>query len=275
MSDEEINLIAFNSIYKFIKSLGDLYSSVYKPLALYNRLISKTTISHTKAVKKHVACFRQFCISNRDSISNKNHKDLNGLISYSNNVYIDMSVIFDIISKEEDSTQIRETVWKHLLTISALLDPAGKAKEILKESSKRQNSKNNNSGKEVEFISNIIDKVEKNVDPNANPMEAISSIISSGVITDLITSMNNDLQNGELDISKLMGAVSGMVSTLGNNNDNNDSNENNFTNQDNSKEAMNMLQTMMGSFMGGMMKNDRVKTTENLSLDYSNDNDNE
>lgn len=271
MSDEEINLIAFNSIYKFIKSLGDLYASEHKPLALYNRLISKTTIAHTKAVKKHVACFRDFCISNRESISNKNHTNLKeGLISYSNNVYIDMNIIFDIISKEEDPKQIRDTVWKHLLTISALLDPAGKAKEILKESSKKKNN-NTNNGKEVEFISNIIDKVEKNVDPNANPMEAISTIISSGVITDLITSMNNDLQNGELDISKLMGAVSGMVSTLGNNGNQDDDND--LSNQNNnSKEAMNMLQTMMGSFMGGMMQNERIKNTEKLTLDYSEDN---
>lgn len=240
MSDEEINLIAFNSIYKFVKSLGDLYSNVHKPLALYNRLISKTTISHKKVVQKHVDCFRVFCISNRDAISDKNTSKLvTHSISYSPNVYINMKEIFDFINKEDDKVQIFDAVWKHLLTISAIVDPSGRAKTILKESFKKKSPSSN---KEVNFISNIIDKVEKNVDPNANPMEAISSIMSSGVINELVTTLNSDLQNGELDIGKLMNAVSGMVSSLGDNKD------------ESGIDPMNMLQTMMGSFMGGMDK---------------------
>lgn len=253
MSDEELNLIAFNSIYKYVNSLNDLYGKEHKPLGLYHRLISKTTIAHKKAVLKHVSCFREFCVSNRQGLMEKNHnKFVKFELRYSENVYIDMMEIFNLIQKEnqQNSNQITNAIWKHLLTLSAILDPAGRAKELLKETFKNKNldETNNKSGKEVNFISNIIDKVEKNVDPNASPMEAISNIINSGVINELITSMNNDLQSGEMDLNKLMGTVASMVGTLG---DKKNDQENSFS----ETQAFNMIDTMLGSFMQNMNLN--------------------
>jgi hypothetical protein len=124
----------------------------------------------------------------------------NNKVSYSSRVYIDFSSIFK--DADKDTSNI---IWKHLLTISALVDPAGKAKDILK---------NNKDSKEASFLSDIINKVESNVNPNSNPLEAITSIMSSGVFTDLVAGMNTGIQNGELDLGKLMGTVQTMCSTL-------------------------------------------------------------
>ena len=127
-------------------------------------------------------------------------------ILYSQRVFIDIVDIFNIA--DADTTKV---IWQHLLCISALVDPAGKAKEVLKE--------NLASGKtgtgEANFLTDIINKVEKHVDPNANPMEAVSSIMKSGIFTELIGGMNQGLSDGSLDIVKLMGAVQGMVGQLG------------------------------------------------------------
>ena len=95
-----------------------------------------------------------------------------------------MNIIFSDADRETSAI-----IWKHLLTISALVDPTGKAKQLLKEASKK-----NNNGLEANFLTNIIEKVEENVDPDANPMEAVTSIMQSGVFQELVTGMGEGLQ---------------------------------------------------------------------------------
>ena len=198
-------LIAFKAISDFTKELCENFTSNDKDknhsLKLYEHLLNKTTLSHDKAIKKHIEAFRLFCIENRDAIKSRNPSLMtNNKVSYSSRVYIDFSSIFK--DADKDTSNI---IWKHLLTISALVDPAGKAKDILK---------NNTDSKEASFLSDIINKVESNVNPNSNPLEAITSIMSSGVFTDLVAGMNTGIQNGELDLGKLMGTVQTMCSTL-------------------------------------------------------------
>ena len=247
---EEINLITFNAISKFVAELSDLYGKKQRSLNLYNRLIKKTTICNEGPIQKHIKAFKKFCVDNREALRTKDVSKLTtDVIKYSETACIDMTGIFTLVSKEEnkdDVKEIREAIWKHLLTISALVDPAGKAKEILKESA----GSSQNSSQEVDFIAGIIDKVENTVDPNANPMEAVSSIMQSGIFNDLISDMNSGLQSGNLDISKLMGAVTGMVSTLGQQ-PGGDSSTGGAEGGQN-VEAMTMLNSMMGSFMAGM-----------------------
>ena len=231
------NLITFNAISNFTKELNDNFGSKQRSLKLYCRLINKTTISHEKPIEKHIKSFRDFCIANRDAITSKDiTKLVQDRVQYSNRVYIEFKSIFNSADNET-----KDVIWKHLLTISALVDPAGKAKEVLKQKS----------GFEADFLSNIINKVEENVDPNANPMEAVSSIMNSGVFTELIGGMNNGLQDGSLDLGKLMGTVQGMVSSLGSQ----------VGEDGQGADAMNMI----NSLMGHMMKN----------LDNNNDNDND
>ena len=231
MSNTNYDLIAFKAISDFTKELCENFTSKDKnhSLKLYVHLLNKTTLTHEKAIKKHIDAFRDFCVSNRDAITNKNQALLvTKNVVYSTKVYINFSNIF----KDAD-IETSNIIWKHLLTISALLDPAGKAKEILK---------NNKDSKEANFLSDIINKVESNVNPNStNPLEAISSIMSSGVFNDLITGMNSGIQNGDLDLGKLMGTVQTMCASLSTDiNPSSDSAEN----------PMNMINNLM-STMGG------------------------
>lgn len=221
--NSDTSLITFKAISNFTKDLGEMFSSNQHSLKLYCHLINKTTLTHDKAIKKHIDAFREFCIENRDAITEKDYsKFIKKSIIYSTNVFIDLDSIFKLADKET-----QQVIWKHVLVISALVDPAGKAKEILKQTA---------TGKESDFLSDIISKVEQNVDPNSNPMEAVSKIMSSGVFTDIISGMQDGMSNGSLDLGKLMSSVQTMVTTL-----------NGQAGGENNTESMNALNTMMSN----------------------------
>lgn len=199
----DYNLLTYKAISSFTNDLSEIFGNENHELKLYQRLLNKTTLSHEKAISKHIDAFKEFCVSNRDALLSKNiDKLVSHKIEYSSRVFIDIHKIFKSADKET-----AEIIWKHLLTISAFVDPAGKAKEILKKTSSPSN--------ETNFLENIINKVEANVDPNSkNPLEAVTNLMSSGVFNDVLSGMNNDLQSGSLDLSKLMGTVEKMCSSL-------------------------------------------------------------
>ena len=208
MSISDTSLITFKAISNFTSDLGSVFSDTHRSLKLYSHLINKTTISHDKPIQKHIDAFKSFCVSNREAIADKNIKGLKQhRITYSKRVFIDMNNILKEADKETVSI-----IWKHLLTISAIVDPTGKARKILKECSEKKGM--DSDGTEIDFLSDIISKVEQNVDPNANPLDAVSSIMKSGVFTDLVNGMGDGLQNGSLDLNKLMGTVQKMVTKL-------------------------------------------------------------
>lgn len=201
MNSSDNILITFRLISKFVNELAETFGSKNKSLKLYKRLLSRTTLTHEEQIKKHVESFRVFCFENREALQNKN-RDLFkiDILKFSNNVFIDFNNIFKYA--DDDAKNV---IWKHLLVISAYVDPAGKAKEILK------GDKNN---KEANFLSDILDKVENNVNPDSNPFEAMSSIMKSGIFTDLISNMNNGIQSGDLDLGKLIGNVQQMCTSI-------------------------------------------------------------
>jgi hypothetical protein len=200
--NEETSLIAFKAICNFVNDLESEYGNKHKPLKLYKRLVNHTQISHDKAIRKHLTIFNQFCMSNRDALTEQNSEKITQKkIVYSEKVFINMEQIFKMADKEN-----AQIIWKHLLTISAIVDPTGKAKEILKKTLESGQTGQN----ESDFLTNIISKVESSVKPDSNPMEAVSSIMQSGIFNDMMS----DLGSKKLDLNKLLGAVQGMVSNL-------------------------------------------------------------
>ena len=247
MTLSDSNLLIFKAISNFTTCLSDVFGHEHRSLKLYAHLINKTALINEKPILKHIEAFKAFCIANKDSLVEKDVTKIdenNKKIIYSNRVYIDIPFIFS--KSDRETTQI---IWKHLLTIYALVDPTGKAKEILR------SKKNSSELSEDNFLSNIIQKVEDNVDPNANPMEAVSSIMQSGIFTELVGGMGSGLEDGTLDLGKLMGSVQKMVTTL---------NEEHGNNNGESDEAMKMINTMMGSIQAGA-QNGQNDTPPDLS----------
>jgi hypothetical protein len=212
---DSMNVVIFKTISNFVFDLSSFYGKKQRSLLLYKRLIEKTTLVHETTINKHIELFKKFCISNREAIQNQDHTKLaDNFITYSEKVFIDMKNIFELADNES-----KNVIWKHLLTITAFVDPSSNAKKLLKEMSEDSKSKGE-SGNEANFLSNIIEKVEKNIDPeeaSKNPMAAVSSIMSSGVFTDLISNMQSGIEKGDLDLGKLMGTVQGMLGSMGGN----------------------------------------------------------
>lgn len=227
--NEDTVLIGFKAICNFINDLESVYGNKHKPLRLYKRLVNHTQISHDNIIRKHIGLFQQFCVSNQEALSEQNREKLvEKRIEYSERVYVDIGFILGVADGE--TTPV---IWKHLLTISAIVDPTGRAKEILKKSVQEGKS-----GKEeTDFLTSIISKVEKTVKPNANPMEAVSSLMQSGVFTEMMS----DMSSKKFDLTKLLGAVQGMVATLGNQ----------VGDDPEAKQAMGMLNNVVGSMGNG------------------------
>tara|TARA_Y100000389_G_scaffold48719_2_gene44071 strand:- start:351 stop:1292 length:942 start_codon:yes stop_codon:yes gene_type:complete len=248
------SLIIFKAIANFTNCLDEVFGEEQRSLKLYAHLINKTTIAHEKPILKHIEAFRTFCKDNRDSIEEKNHETFsNDKIIYSDRVFINVKDILKVADKDS-----KNIIWKHILTISALVDPAGKARQVLKETSQK-----NNSGTESDFLENIISKVEENVDPNANPMEAVTSIMQSGVFQELVGGMGNGLQDGSLDLGKLMGTVQNMVTNL-----NDKVGESGGEGMP--EETMAMMNTMMSNLQAGADSSEITEGQEKTMPDLNN-----
>jgi hypothetical protein len=203
-------IISFKAITTFITDLHNEFGTKYKSISLYQRLLEKTGIVHTGPILKHIDCFRNFFLTNKEAMETQDvTKLVETKISYSERVFVDIDLIF----KDTDPNTAK-IIWQHLLTIWGLIDPLSDAKQSL-----RSLSSNTSTGViEDDFLNNIISKVEQTVDPSkmsgANPMEMVSNLMQSGVFNDLISGMQGGLSDGSLDMNKLMGSVQGMMTKM-------------------------------------------------------------
>jgi hypothetical protein len=202
---------SFKAIKNFVSDLGEIFSADIHALALYERLLIKTTVAHTEVVEKHIQCFTKFLQDNEEVICT-NQTQFTGNIVYSTKVYIDMNEVYRIAPDEET----RKTISKHLLTLLALLTGSTKAKDLLKENALAVEAVGGAAGDEEEdFLTNIISKVEAHVKPDTtNPQDALASVMSSNMIPELVSSLNTGVASGKLDLNKMMFSVQKMVGNL-------------------------------------------------------------
>lgn len=249
---DNTSVLIFNAITGFISDLNTEFGNRFKSIALYNRLLEKTGIVHIGPINKHIECFRTFFLTNQKALI---EQDVNLLsvtkISYSNNVYVDVANVMKATNKENG-----QIIWKHLLTIWGLIDPTSQAKKVLHESLK------NGDDKEAEFLSGILEKVQKtaedaNISESSNPMDALSGLMKSGAMNDLVSGMYKGLSDGSLDVGKLMSNVQNMVGAIGaggcdNNGGNGTGNgTGNGGGMPDFSQMMGMMGPMMANLMGG------------------------
>lgn len=206
MTIHDSALLIFKAITSFVHDMSEIYGERNKPLLLYAHLVEKTGIIHEEPIRKHIQIFRAFVMDNEESILTKDETKMTSpLIQYSDKVFINMKEIMDM---SKDDPADRECIYKHLLTLSALLNPSSQAKDILRQDKEK-------AGAEDDFLSGLIDKVGKHIDPTAtNPMDGMNSLMSSGVFGELMTSMDKGIENGSLDMQKMVGSLQKMIGSL-------------------------------------------------------------
>ena len=209
--------LAFNTICNFIRDLSASFGNKQKSLLLYGHLIEKTGLIHIDPVKKHIHIFKKYMEENQEAIENRDKSKFKSfLISYSDKVAIDLKGVFALCDKEEE-----KVVWNHLLTISAVLNPLGNAKQILKDLSDATAKKGGNGagGQEENFLKNIMDKIGTEMEnydtENMNPMQMIGSMMSSGAMNDIFQNISSGLNEGNLDLGSMMNTMQSLVSNLG------------------------------------------------------------
>ena len=199
------NYKTFSHICDFVFDLANLYGKNQHSLMLYKHLLDKTKITHKDAIRKHISSFRDFLKKNKDAIMEKKPELLKEKdIVYSQKVKIQMDEIFKMADNEAKSA-----IWSHLLVLYNDYEPNNEAVSLLKKTLKPTE-------KEENFISNIIEKIEKNIDPNASdPMTAIMGLMNSGVINDVVSTISTGFQDGTIDVNRLMGNVKETMDSSG------------------------------------------------------------
>jgi hypothetical protein len=158
-------------------------------IQLYNRLLEKTTLTNTTSIEKHISIFKEFCVSNNESIINRNYNEFESEgVNFSDNIYINFKNVF-----EEGNEEDCDRLW-------------GMLNNFAKKTKPRDNN----------FLANLMGKIEGSVDVNtSNPMEAITSMMSSGVFTDLVGTMTSGLSNGDITLGSLFGQMNDLAGNLG------------------------------------------------------------
>lgn len=223
--------LGFNTICNFIRDLNGSFGTKQKSLMLYGHLIEKTGLIHIEPVKKHLQIFQVFVQENEEAIMDRDRSKLKmGRIVYSDRVAIDLQAIFKVCDREEEAV-----IWTHLLTISAILRPEGRAKQVLQDMKKKPVAAANpfaslfgaagagaagSDGGGDNFIKNIMDKIGEQVQESTengeelNPMKMIGTMMSSGVFNEIFQGLSGSMENGEMDIGKLMGSMQAMMSSM-------------------------------------------------------------
>lgn len=208
---DDSTALAFNTICNFIRDLNGSFGNRQKSLMLYGHLIEKTGLIHIEPVKKHIGIFKHFVEENRDAIEGRNKNAFKtDTIFYSEKVGINMRSIFELCDKEEE-----KVIWTHLLTISAVLDPLGNAKQVLKTISATTSNKN---AQGDNFLKNIMEKIGSEVEncdaDNINPMQMIGNLMSSGALNDIFQSISSGVNDGNLDLGSMLNTMQSMVGNL-------------------------------------------------------------
>jgi hypothetical protein len=179
----------------------------------YHKLLKKTPIGMEEAIKKHVNIFKTFVTENRDAILTNKKEELKGDIIFSNNIYLNL-----IKCMETADADTCNVIFKHLQIILYLMNPEDDAiKQKCQDSIASKQSAAKGGNGEDKFLQNFMSKIENNFSEKEikNPMEAAMNLLSTGIFQDMVGSMKQGVNSGELDISRLLGSVQGMLGGLG------------------------------------------------------------
>ena len=193
-------LQAFQTITEFINNLADIYGhenhQYSKQLQYYQRLITKTRIDDKDIIRKHIASFRDFCSSNRDNFDTLNFNP--DRVKFSER--IELNVGFFLAKADEET---RNVIVEYLLTISALVDPVGKAKDMLSQ----LQLVNRDQPNELPNLDNMFEQM--------GPM--MNQMLSNPMIGNMLSSMTGgapipDLNN--VDMKALSGSMNKVMKAV-------------------------------------------------------------
>lgn len=194
-----------------------------KNIQLYNRLLFKTTISHTGSIVKHVDIVKQFVTENAQAIVTTDASALADELKYNTKIFIPIKELMEAAKPVE-----KEALWTHLLLISAYVDPPSNAKTVL------ENMKTSHIPVVVEStdVQESVDHIMKNLqDTIGNTMsnesfdtnEMFANVMNSGVLDEVMSMIGSRVDQDNLDIDDLMSTATRMLQNMGSDTEKQDS----------------------------------------------------
>lgn len=229
--DFHYKILAFKAIQNFVNDLNNEFEKKVKEVALYNRILEKTSIDEMKFIDRHINAFHTFYKQNPSFI-----KDLtltNGIIRYSDNIYLNLSKILKKVNEEskqvvlshmktifmhlnfntEEGRQMIETMLSNSASTttnaddSSHLDP----NEIFNDLQLPENS-------EGDFLKETLGEMVTNIDPS-NPMGSVMGMMQGGFFNNFMDNLKTKMDSGELNMNNLMSSVTSMINTNVNSDD--------------------------------------------------------
>jgi len=187
----------FKAICNFVNDLADCFAVNIHSLALYDRLLTKTTMEHTEAVDKNIELFKEFILKNKDNILSQNPRFSN-MITYSPKVFLDMNVVMNLKMDRDTS----DAIWRHLSVLLVIFDPESKTQIV--QSSKLSVGEE---CEEDQFLNKIINRVSEHVPQNGDPKTGLNDVLSSGLIPELVNDITSRMGSGNFDLGKMIASV--------------------------------------------------------------------
>jgi archaellum component FlaC len=216
MDDRKLTI--FNAIASFVQDLDVVFEKKHKPVALYNRLVSKTTIKDIEAIDRHIEAFTQFFNHNKDFIDTQKIQ-LDSKVVYSERVYLDIGNILE--HKSDNDT--KKAINQHLITIYSLINAGTKAANKAIASLKKNTSApvdnkiklpNTTEGKFIEDALTEMTAQLDTMDDTSNPMAMVTTMMQSGFFSKFMGDLQSKFSNGEMNLKSLMTTVTTVVSDV-------------------------------------------------------------
>ena len=196
----------YQSFFKMVQSLDEVFGDSNKPLHLYAHLLNKITSQHGGAIERNCMIVKDFCQRNENGISNQDITQLEEpVLRYSDKVYVDFDAIFKV-SDADSQTQI----WKHLLTIQIHLGSNAESAKQQLQQLYRSSPVNNDSVMSFFNQNGDMNDIFKALGGDSFA-QSIQSIMESENFKNLMTDVKAKIDGGEIDISKLSAVVANMA----------------------------------------------------------------
>ena len=214
MSNQDL---LFSKFVQFVEDINDVFGSKFKSIKMYHIVVTKlkelkdsdTNTDTEERISQHVKILCEFIKANNQAILKQDENlFVQNQIKYSDSIYIDVLSILK-------NTDEKSAIWKHLLLLESLYDPASNAREILDRLLIEDTEEN-------KLIKNIASKLENpevmskfsNINPSSNPFDMIQTLSSSGLMDSLMGGLTGDLQKA--DPKKLIGTMRNMLDVISN-----------------------------------------------------------
>lgn len=210
-----------------INELHEYFETPNKQIEIFYSFFNTLNENDISRREKLYESIQSFCVKNRDALNRQDVSLFNQeLLKYSNKIYINMKKIIETV---EDN--IKQHIWTYLLKCSAYTDPAGNAKNTLKDMVSKPTQSNpfnhlleteedEKIKKIIEDILNFTNEEMKNIDTSKNPLDIVVMILSSPTFKNILENIKKCMNDGSLDVSKIVIIFQKLVSSLQQSNDN-------------------------------------------------------